>query len=194
MSVIVAIKENGVVYLGADTQTTIGTKRRKTSLHETNFKINKLENGILLGFCGLVAKKQEILSIKKIFTLDENGCMNKEHIVKNIIPKLVRGLNKEDGEWCLGVTILLAYKDSMYYINSLLEVVKLNDYAKIGSGSSYVDYAILSTKGKGIPVKERLLKALTESAKRCDAVCGPYVLIDTKDLQYEIIDMGGENY
>ena len=56
MSVIVAIKENDVVYMGADSQTTAGMRKR-SYLNETGFKIVRLENGILVGFCGRVAAK-----------------------------------------------------------------------------------------------------------------------------------------
>ena len=64
MSVIVAIKENGVVYMGADSQTTTG-RRKLNDLNETAYKITRFENGMLVGFCGRVAAKQAILSILK---------------------------------------------------------------------------------------------------------------------------------
>lgn len=63
MSVIVAIKENGVVYIGADSQTTTG-RRKHNGLNETAFKINRLGNGMLVGFCGRVAATQSILSME----------------------------------------------------------------------------------------------------------------------------------
>ena len=66
MSVIVAVKENGVVYMGADTQTTSGRKKHN-GLNETAFKIHRLENGILVGFCGKVAAKQTTLSLQGLF-------------------------------------------------------------------------------------------------------------------------------
>ena len=59
MCVIVAIKESGVVYMGADTQTTTG-RRKRNGLNETSFMITRLENGMLVGFCGKVAAKQAI--------------------------------------------------------------------------------------------------------------------------------------
>ena len=49
MSVIVAIKEDGVVYMGADSQTTAGMRKR-SYLNETGFKIIRLENGMLVIF------------------------------------------------------------------------------------------------------------------------------------------------
>lgn len=190
MSVVVAIKENGVVYIGADSQTTAG-KRKYHYLNESEYKIKRIDNGMLVSFCGSVAAEQSIP--KSIFTLDENGELNKRHIVKEIIPNLVDKMNEigdtKKGE--MEVSILLAYKDILYRITKNLDVVRLNENAKAGAGLYFVDYALSL---KELPVRERILKALVESAKRTDSVGGPFVLIDTKDREYEIIDLGGENY
>ena len=80
----------------------------------------------------------------------------------------------------------------MYKITSDLDVVHLNENASIGAGKNYVYYALFGMPD--IPVKDRILKGLIQSAKHCDSVAGPYVLIDTKNLEYEVFDMGGENY
>ena len=69
-----------------------------------------------------------------------------------------------------------------------LDIVS-QDFLKI---KYFLDYYL--QERKDLPVKKRIIKSLMASAKRCDSVCGPYVLIDTKNLEYEIIDMGGENY
>ena len=115
MSVIVAIKENGVVYMGADSQTTTG-RRKRNGLNETAFKITRLENGMLVGFCGRVAAKQAILSMEDVFVLDKEGGLNKKHIVKEIVPKLVDKMQLigDEDSGALDVCILLAYKDKLY--------------------------------------------------------------------------------
>ena len=193
MSVIVAVKENGVVYMGADSQTTAG-KRKYTYLNETGFKVFRLDNGMLLGFCGRVGARQTILSSKGVFTLDENGDLTKRHIVLEIIPKLADKMeavgDEESGS--LDVSILLGFKDKLYKITSGLDVLKLNEYGFSGSGENFTLYSLNSLKH--LPVRERILKALVASAKRDDAVCGPYALIDTQNLTYEVVDLGGENH
>lgn len=193
MSVIVAIKENGVIYMGADSQTTAG-RRKFNKLNETAYKVTRLKNGMLVGFCGSVSASQTILSMQDVFTLNEQGGLTKKHIVNHIIPKLVGNMDKfgddENGE--LGVSVLLAYKDKLYRIDQYLNVLNMNEYDKTGAGDDLVDYAVLSTKG--LPVKERLIKALVASARRTDSVSGPFVLIDTQNLEYEVINMGVENY
>lgn len=193
MSVIVAIKENGVVYMGADSQTTAG-RRKYSYLNETSFKIARLDNGILVGFCGRVAARQAILAMKDVFMLNEYGGLTKRHIVKEIVPKLVDKMGQigDEESGALDVSILLAHKDKLYRITSGLDVVSLNECGKSGAGVDYVNYALFAMKD--LPVRERILKALKESAKRTESVGGPYVLIDTRKQEYEIIDLEEENY
>lgn len=193
MSVIVAIKENEVIYMGADSQTTAG-RRKYSYLNETSFKITRLDNGILVGFCGRVAARQAILAMKDVFTLDEHGGLTKRHIVKEIVPKLVDKMEQigDEESGALDVSILLAHKGKLYRITSGLDVVSLNECGKSGAGVDYVNYALFSMKE--LPVRGRILKALIESAKRTESVGGPYVLIDTKKQEYEIVDLEEENY
>ena len=193
MSVIVAIKENGAVYMGADTQTTAGIRKRHL-LNETSYKIQRLDNGILVGFCGRVAAKQMVLTMKDLFTLNEQGMLTKKHIVTEIIPKLQDKIDLigDEEEGSLDLTILLAHKDSLYKIGSKFDVAKMNELGSSGAGLNYTSYCLIT--GKGLPVRERILNALVESAQRADSVAGPYVLIDTDKLEYEIVDMRGLNH
>ena len=193
MSVIVAVKENGVVYMGADSQTTAGN-RKCHNLNQTGYKIARLDNGRLVGFCGRVATAQIIRAMQDVFTLNGQLELTKEHIVKKIIPKLADKMellgDEQSGD--IEVSILLAHSDKIYMITDRLDVVHLNEYGKTGAGSFYVDY-VLQTK-KELPPELRILRALSESAKREESVSGPFVLIDTKKLEYVIADMGGENH
>lgn len=165
MSVIVAIKENGVVYMGADSQTTTG-RRKRNGLNETSFKITRLENGMLVGFCGKVAAKQAILSMEDVFVLDKEGGLNKKHIVKEIVPKLVDKMQLigDEDSGALDVSILLAYKDKLYRITSGLDVLNLNECGRSGAGADFTNWYLFGEKN--LPVRERILKALVASAKR----------------------------
>jgi ATP-dependent protease HslVU (ClpYQ) peptidase subunit len=186
MSVIVAVKENGTIYMGADSQTTAG-RLKFHNLNEIGYKVAKLPNGVLVGFCGRVASRQTILSLKDVFTLDSQGQLTKKHIVKEIVPKIIDKIDrigdKESG--AMDLSILLAYKDKLYRIKYNLEVISLNDYGTAGAGLYYVDYHLSL---KDIPVKDRIINALRESARRADTVDGPFVLIDTNKLEYEIFN------
>ena len=193
MSVIVAVKENGTIYMGADSQTTAGN-RKKNHLNETSYKVVRLDNGMLVGFCGRVAARQIILSIKDVFTLNEEGKLTKKHIVREIVPKLVDKMEQigDEESGSLDVSILLSYKDKLYRITSGLNVIHLNENGSAGAGRDFANFALFAMKN--LPVRERILRALEESARREESVGGPYVLIDTKDLEYEVVDMGGNNH
>ena len=115
MSVVIAIKENGVIYMGTDTQVTSGNKK-ENELNANSLKIALLDNGLLVGACGKYGLKQQIIADKSIFTLDKNNMLTKQHIVTNIIPKLSRWVKKsdKDNDTELEVSFLLAYNDNLY--------------------------------------------------------------------------------
>ena len=193
MSVIVAIKENGVVYMGADSQMTTG-RRKRNGLNETAYKITRFENGMLVGFCGRVAAKQAILSMDNVFVLDKEGGLNKKHIVKEIVPKLVDKMQLigDEDSGALDVSILLAYKDKLYSITPGLDIIKLNECGRSGAGADFTNWYLFGEKN--LSIRERILKALMASAKRTESVGGPYVLIDTQKQEFEVVDMGGDNH
>jgi ATP-dependent protease HslVU (ClpYQ) peptidase subunit len=193
MSVVIAIKENGVIYMGTDTQVTSGNKK-ENELNKTSLKIALLDNGLLVGACGKYGLKQQIIADKSIFTLDKNNMLTKQHIVTNIIPKLSRWVKKSDkaNYTELEVSFLLAHDNNLYFIGDELNVIKINNFAKIGAGKGCVDYALSCFNY--LPARERIIKALVESANITESVSGPYVLIDTKHKEFEIIDLKGENH
>ena len=193
MSVVIAIKENGVIYMGTDTQVTSGNKK-ENELNTNSLKIALLDNGLLVGVCGKYGLKQQIIADKSIFTLDKNNMLTKQHIVTNIIPKLSRWVKKSDkaNDTELEVSFLLAHDNNLYFIGHELNVVKINNFAKIGAGKGCVDYALSCFNY--LPARERIIKALAESANITESVSGPYVLIDTKHKEFEIIDLKGENH
>ena len=154
-------------------------------------KIKKLNNGILVATSGDANVAQHIVT-EEIFFLDENGELTKKHIVKNIMPKLLKKLDENNGfdkDGYMEVSIMFAYKDKLYKLRD--DLIRA-DYAKIGSGMFYVDYAMY--KNSHLPPKQRLLSALVQAAKRDEACSGPFVLIDTIDQKYEVCDLGGKNY
>ena len=102
------------------------------------------------------------------------------------------GLIGDEEHGALDVSILLAHKDKLYKITAALEVISLNQIARCGAGALYTDWHLSGEKD--LSPRERILGALMAAAKRTESVSGPYVLIDTKDLEYEVVDMGGRNY
>lgn len=191
MSVVVAVKEDGIIYMGADTQAT-GGMSKTNKLHEPEYKLIKFENGIIVGFCGRIASVQQLIYRDDIFTLDENNQLTKSHIVKNIVSKLIKMVDKIGNDDRLNISLLIAHKDKLYQINNSFNVISLNEYGRIGAGQDFLFYNLCNKDIKD--PEERILKALINSARLCESVGGPYVLINTRDLEFKMIDMGGENY
>lgn len=187
MSVIVAIKSDDVVYMGCDTQTTSG-KDKENKTQEATFKISKLQNGMLLGVCGKVAAHQCVCDDESVFDI-EGDILTKKYIVNNIIPKIKATLKNTTGEMSedekMPISIILAYKDKLFLIMSDYLVLGIEDYCARGSGSVYT-FASLSDYG--LFIRERVLNGLKTSAKYCTTVSKPFVLIDTKELKYEIVE------
>ena len=187
MSVIAAIKENGVIYMGADSQTTFG-KRKKNLTQEPTFKIKKLRSGMLVGICGNVSAKQCIGEDERIFDI-VGDALTKKEIVNGIIPKI-----KEKLEYWIGsskceemaISIMLAYKDKLFVIEDDYSVLGIEGFYATGAGSRYA-LASLSDSSC-LSVKERLLSGLKTSARFCSSVSGPFLLIDTQTLKYEIVE------
>ena len=95
MSVLIAYKRGDTIYMGTDTRVIVDD-HKKNELCECNYKIQKLENGMLVGITAERLTRQTIFAYSEIFTLDENGELTRKHIVKEIIPKLVAILNEEE--------------------------------------------------------------------------------------------------
>lgn len=188
MTVVVAIKENGTVYMGADTQSS-RENQKESSLNK--FKISKLKNGILIGFSGRVDSIQLLLENEDMFSLDKDGNFIKKHIVNEIIPKMYEVLDKngkidDNGTMCL--SIILAYKNSIYQITDGFIVYAMEKTATIGSGGCIAKYPLINERE---PVHERIIDALRKSTRRDSSVGAPYVLIDTENLEFEVTDDSG---
>ena len=186
MSVVVAIKENDTIYLGADTL----MARKNTKVPEINniekFKLTNLPNGIILGHVGGVSTTQKLVLNEEWFIGVEEKGLDKEFLVTVILPKLKEELEKyklldEDG--MMDADFLIAYKDRLYDIKSDFSVVKINEHTAIGAGKNFA----LSISCKDyVDKQEKLIEALRHSSKMCSSVDGPFVLIDTKTLEFAI--------
>ena len=119
--------------------------------------------------------------------------MTKEHIVTKIIPKLYEGLEVEElleredrgTPPITKCSIVIAYQDKLFEICRDFHVIRYEDYQAIGSGSNAILYG-LSKIDKSKDINEQLLQLLKLSAKHDANVSAPFVLIDTKNLQYVI--------
>ena len=197
MSILLAYKKEGAIYMGTDTRIVVNDNK-KSALSRCDLKIQKLENGILLGIAGERLERQTIIAYSEIFTLDKEGKLTRKHIVKEIVPRLIEMLEeenlmmkKEEEFPYVQAQILLAYKDTLYEICSGFTVIKYEDFQALGRDCDYAIATLMNTKPTD-DIKKRLIKALDISAKYSQYIGKPYVLIDTKSMDYEYVM--GEGY
>jgi hypothetical protein len=148
---------------------------------------------MLVGFCGRVAAKQAILSMDDVFVLDKKGGLNKKHIVKEIIPRLIHVLTEHDliiDKECdipqMQCQILLAQKDELYEICANFAVYKYETFQAVGPDSDYVQFILESTK-KTDDINKRIVKALDVAAEHSRFIGAPYLLINTKTKAHRLI-------
>ncbi|MBQ7761449.1 MAG: hypothetical protein IJ400_05270 [Clostridia bacterium] len=187
MSVVVAVKRDGVVYMGADTQTTSGMAKT-TYLKESNLKIRVFDNGIILGHVGSVAKKSIIAHSKNIIPKLklENGVLTKRVIVEQLIPMLKKEevfFDKEEGQ--IDVSALVAYKDKLFRLRNET-VTEICEFCSIGSGTNFAWTQLESFHKKLDPVS-LLIKSMDASARNITSVSAPFVVVNTRDMKIEVV-------
>ena len=193
MSLVVAIKKDGVIYMGADTRTTTGDQICN-SYKNGNSKINRV-GSCLVGGAGLVSNIQALTLHPEWF--DTGGKpLSKKFIVQNIIPKYfnaikridrlkVDGSNGDDPD--SGCSILITDGVGLFMIDSGFSVCELSRYGQIGCTKDMA-LAIFINEIDNLPAEELILKALRTSAYRDDGVGAPYILINTRDNCFEVVE------
>ena len=192
MSILIAYKKGDTVYMGTDTRVIVND-HKKNELCECNYKIQKLDNGMLVGITGERIERQTIFAYSDIFTLDNKGALTKKHIIKEIIPSLLSVLKQEDlivakeGELpYMKAVMLLAYKDTIYEICSSFSVIKYEDFQVLGQAADYAQATMINTN-ESDDINERIVKALDIAAINSQCVGSPYLLIDTKELKNQLV-------
>ena len=200
MSVVVAIRENGKIYMGADSQVTKGGTR-VTLKNPNNYKIWKVDGGehCLMGQVGNLRDGNVIRLMRDVFDdYDEfYERVNYRFVVKYLVPEIIKSLRdakyiKVTDEYVdsLDSSFLFAYRDKLFLINSDLAVIEVNDYVAIGSGADQAIGSLLSTEGQS--PKRRIVKAIKASAA-CDIyVDYPIILTDTDKTEFEIVTEDNE--
>lgn len=192
MSILIAYKKGDTIYMGTDTRAIVN-EHKKNELCECNYKIQKLDNGMLVGITGERIERQTLFAYSDIFSLDKKGELTKKHIIKEIIPSLLSMLEKEDllveKEWDLPymkAVILLAYKNTLYEICSSFVVIKYEKFQAVGKTAEYAQATLFNTKETD-DINERIVKALNIVSNNSQLVGSPYLLIDTKEQTYKLI-------
>ena len=193
MSLIIAIKKDGVVYLGADTRTTIGDRIYPT-LTPDNLKIKRV-GSCFIGSAGVVSSIQLMTEHPEWFELNGEP-LTKRFIVQNIIPKyydLAKNANKLETDEKYGnspkseCAFIVTDGKRIFEIDDDFEVCEQSEYAVIGCVNHMMQYVLRDLPSDSVP-RETILKLLRMASHRHSGVGAPYVLIDTKENKLEMVE------
>lgn len=194
MSLVVAIKENNEVYIGADSQVSRGDTKL-TINNPNNFKVWKVKNvdNCLMAHTGNVRDANVIRLMDNLVNdyLIMTNNINFEFVVKSLVPDIIFELKKygyvKDEQYfnSMDSRFIFAYKDSLFSIGFDGSVVEVDDFVAIGSGENEAIGSLLTTIGE--EPKSRIIKAINASTKSNIYVNYPIVLSNTKTTEYEIV-------
>lgn len=192
MSVIIAIKENNIVYLAADSQVSYGASKA-TLTNPNNYKIWKtkgLEHSLMchVGSCrdlGIVRLTNFIPETKAL-----KGDIDFDFVQGEMIYNMFDALKEkgftftDSGGPYMTSTYLFAYKDKVYELSQYLYVMEIDDYIARGSGRDSALGSLAATIGE--PVEIRLIKAIV-AANNVDMYVGyPIIISDTETCQFKV--------
>lgn len=194
MSVVVAIKEENKVYIGADSQVTRGGTRA-TLKNQNNYKVWKVRgtDNCLMAHVG-VLRDANIVRLMDGLVTEYDAFKNRvdfEFVVKYVVQDIFEELKKykylKDDVYFdhMESKYLFAYRDKLFLINSDGCVLEIDDYVAIGSGEDQAIGSLLSTEGE--QPKTRIIKAIKASAASDIYVDYPIVVSDTKNTDFEVI-------
>ena len=193
MSLIVAIKRDDVVYLGADTRSTRG-ERVRANLAEDDFKINRLAS-CFVGAAGSVASIQVMTSHPEWFELNGKP-LTKKFLVLNVLPKYYETIKHMDklkiseqnsASPESGCAFIVTDGKKLFIIRDDFSVTELSKYAQVGCTEPIALSILFNALDEYTP-NELILKALRLSAYRNDGVGAPFVLINTKDNKFTVVE------
>lgn len=201
MSVVVAIKHEGKVYIGSDSQVTKGGTR-STLKNPNNYKIWKVDgcDHCLMAHVGNVRDANIVRLMTGVVDDYDEYCnrVNYRFVVKYLVPEIIKNLKdahflkmNDDYLDSMESSFLFAYKDQLYLINTDGCVLEIDDYVAIGSGAQEAIGSLLSTD-KEKPIT-RVIKAIKSSAASDIYVDYPIVVTDTKSTSFRVITENDEH-
>lgn len=195
MSVIVAIKKDGVIYMGADSQASRGGTRMTLSNYN-NYKISALcdVNNCIIGSVGGLRSNNIVKVADGLIpeAVDIKSAVDFRFVVKYFVPKLMEELEQynalirdKDDTLTMDAEFLLAYHDKLYSIDRVGCVIEIDDFYAIGSGDCEALGSLLSTRDIEDPI-ERIKRAIKASAVHDIYVDYPIVVSNTENVEFEI--------
>ena len=97
-------------------------------------------------------------------------------------------IKRDDEPYYMNSTIVVAYQNKLYEIDSYFNVISYQRYLTAGKDSKWGIGAL--TNNENMKPQNALLKALEISSKYVTALGNQYLLVNTNDLKYQLINGG----
>lgn len=196
MSLVIAVKENDRVLMGADTQTSRGDEKYSIAGTETQ-KIHLTPNGVVVGTAGLVRVLQQLTCHPEWFEELPPEGLTKEFLVRRIAPALLECIDgqnlSDEGDRSEEIphaefSAVFAQGDRIFVMESDYSVFAMPGYAAIGCGCDAANAVFADKRNPDEPAKEKLLRALRFADRLDSAVGAPFLIVDTERNTMERID------
>lgn len=194
MSVVVAIKKDGVVYIGADSQVTRG-KVKLSLTNKNNYKIWKVNgtDNCLMAHVGAIRDACVIRTMEGLVRdIDVfRNYVDYQYVVERILPLIIerleeyRFVKKNEKMDTLDSSFLFAFEDKLFLINYDCTVFEVDDCIAIGSGESEAFGSLMATKDMD-DVEQRIKKAIFVSATHDIYVQEPIVIANTQSKEFKV--------
>jgi ATP-dependent protease HslVU (ClpYQ) peptidase subunit len=207
MSVVIAIKEKDRIYMGCDSQVTIGSGKR-TLKSVNNFKIWKVEDhpNCLMGGVGNFRDLCFIRCTPGIIP-ETNlllGNLDYPTVVTQIVPAIWQSLvayglypesplviDENKGTGALGSQFLIGCGTDLFSLGADGTVEEIEDYIAIGSGDDLALGSLKTTEGSNLSPEERIAAAIDAAARGNAYVSNPIIVADTASEGFSVY---GEEY
>ena len=196
MSVVVAVRDEGQIWLAADSQVTQGYTK-KLLLSSNSFKICKSPLNTNIGGVGSL-RDMNILSTADIEFISERDVLKNEitfrSIVRDTVPAIfnelaLHGRLYNDHEIrSMDSSFIIANGESCYEICCDGGVLELDDMFAIGSGGDAAESAYTILKDSGLSAKEIAIKCVMASCERDLFVNYPIIITSTKIDNFQYFD------
>lgn len=190
MSLVIAVRKDGVVYFGSDSQSTSGTSKIN-SVSPDNMKVTKLKNDVLIAGTGDCRTTQEIKRNAKLKEILENNKITKELLINKYLPTMFEELDnadliitKDNGTAEMSSSILITQKDKLFYIDEIFLVYEVDKYVAMGSARDLTLSSLLNLDYSK-DINEQLLRILNIASKYDSGISAPFYFVNTQTMEYE---------
>lgn len=189
MTCIVGLVHEGITYIGGDS---LGSNTYTKTVRQDKkvFKLKDTDNAVL-GFTSSYRMGQLLMYASGLIDKRDEPNIDHEYLVTKFIPNVINlfengGFSRNRSGEKEGGSFLLAYKDSLYSIQSDFQVGQsIKNYDACGSGEEHALGSLYTTESTDLTPQERIFKALEAAQEFGCGVQAPFYIMNTDNNEIE---------